>query len=169
MTEKKGIKPNKWWQRRLQMWWKWKCVAWHLLESVKGKRQLVSPLLDCLSYKLLRIGPMLSLHLVLFNFILFFFFKRMFICFLMKMIYINNKHCKKSADAVCCRITWKNNDERHRALMRHLESHIKRQPGVFHSLGNWCLSLMPRASLKGWMLWFGCQMGIFFLELYLIF
>ena len=88
----------------------------------------------------------------------------MFICFLMKMIYINNKHCDESTDAVCCRITWKNNDERRQALMRHLELHIKRQPGVFlHSLGNWCLSLMPCASLKGWRLWFGCQMGRFFL------
>lgn len=74
-------------------------------------------------------------------------FQWMFIHCLMKMIYINNKHCEKSADAVCYRITWKNNDERHQALMRHLELHIKRQPGVFlHSLGNWCLSLMPGAS-----------------------
>ena len=117
---------------------------------------------DCVSYKLLRIGLVLSPHLVIFNFI--FFFSSMFICFLMKMIYINNKHCDESTDAVCCRITWKNNDERRQALMRHLELHIKRQPGVFlHSLGNWCLSLMPCASLKGWRLWFGCQMGRFFL------
>lgn len=79
------------------------------------------------------------------------------------MIYINNKHCEESTDAVCCRITWKNNDERRQALMRHLELHIKRQPGVFlHSLGHWCLSLMPCASLKGSRLWFGCQMGRFF-------
>lgn len=131
----------------------------HLVESVNGKRQLVFPFLDCVSYKLFRIGPILSVHLVIFNF---FFFQRMFICFLMKMIYINNKHCEKSADAVCYRITWKNNDERHQALMRHLELHIKRQPGVFlHSLGNWCLSLMPCASLTGWMLWFGSQMTRF--------
>lgn len=40
----------------------------HLLESVNGKRQLVFPFLDCLSYKLRRIGPMLSVHLVIFNF-----------------------------------------------------------------------------------------------------
>lgn len=77
----------------------------HLLESVNGKRQLVYLFLDCVSYKLLRIGPMLSVHLVIFNFFFFSFFQRMFICFLMKMIYINNKHCEKSADAVCYRIT----------------------------------------------------------------
>jgi len=55
----------------------------------------------------------------------------MFICFWMEMIYINNKRCEKSADAMCFRITRKNNDERHHALMRHLELHLKRQPGVF--------------------------------------
>lgn len=68
-----------------------------------------------------------------------------------EVIYINNKQCEKSADAVCYRITWKNNDERHQVLMRHLEMHIKRQPGVFlHSLANWCLSLLPWASLQVW-------------------
>lgn len=41
----------------------------HLLESVNGKRQLVVPFLDCVSSKLLRIEPMLSFHLVIFNFI----------------------------------------------------------------------------------------------------
>ena len=42
---------------------------------------------------------------------------------------------------MCYIIIWKNNDERHQALMRHLELHIKREPGVsLHSLGNWCLS-----------------------------
>ena len=134
----------------------------HLLESVNGKWQLVFPFLDCGCYKLLRIGPVLPVQLVIPYFVFFCFFQRMFISFLMKMIYINNKQCEKSADAVCYRVTWKNNDERHQALMRHLELHIKRQPGVFlHSLGNWSLSLMPFTSLKGWMLWFVCQMGHF--------
>lgn len=74
---------------------------------------------------------------------------------LMKVIYINNKHYESSADAVCCRITWKNNDERHQVLMRHLELHIKRQPGVFlHSWVNWSLSLMLCMSLKWQMPWF---------------
>lgn len=41
----------------------------HLLESVDRKKQLVFPFLDCKSYKLLRIRQMLSLHLVIFNFI----------------------------------------------------------------------------------------------------
>lgn len=41
----------------------------HLVELVNGKRQLVFPFLDCVSYKLLRIGPMLSVHLVIFNLI----------------------------------------------------------------------------------------------------
>lgn len=155
----KGDWEKKEWKlkKKLQMWYlKMEMCSRHLLESVNGKRQLVFPSLDCVRSKLLRTGPMLSFHLVIFNFNFFFFLKRMFICFLMKMIYINNKHCEKSADAARYRITWKNNDERHQALMRHLELHIKRQPGVFlHSLGNWCLSLMPCASLRGWRLWFG--------------
>lgn len=162
---RKGFKPNKLSLRGLQIWWKWKVRR--LLESVNGKRQQVFPFFDCISYKLLRIGPVLSPPC---DFQFHFFFSSMFICFLMKMIYINNKHCEESTDAVCCRITWKNNDERRQALMRHLELHIKRQPGVFlHSLGNWCLSLMPCASLKGSRLWFGCQMGRFFFFFFLIF
>ena len=44
----------------------------HLLESINGKRQLVFPFLDCVTYKLLKIGPMLSFHLVIFNFFFFF-------------------------------------------------------------------------------------------------
>lgn len=123
-----------------------KMCRWHLLESVNGKRQLVL-IVEVLHSSALGQCRLFTLCFSIF----FFFFKRMFICFFMKMIYINNKHWRKSAAAVCCRITWKNNDERHRALMRHLESHIKRQPGVFpHTLGNRCLSLMPCGSLKGW-------------------
>lgn len=151
---------NKWchsdlWYLKLEM------RGRHLLESVNGKRQLVFPIFDCVRSKYLRIGPMLSPHLVIFEMAeVPALFQSMFICVLMKMIYINNKHCERSADAVCYRITWKNNDERHQALMRHLELHIKRQPGVFlHSLGNWCLSLMLCALLKGWLPCFGYQMG----------
>lgn len=77
-----------------------------------------------------------------------FFLPKLLICFLMKMICMN-KHCERSTDAVCDRITWKNNDERHPALMRHLELQIKRQPGLFlRSVGNCCLSSAPFASLR---------------------
>lgn len=55
---RKGFKPNKLSLRGLQIWWKWKVR--HLLESVNGKRQQVFPFFDCISYKLLRIGPVLS-------------------------------------------------------------------------------------------------------------
>ena len=78
----------------------------------------------------------------------------------METICINNKQCEQSADAVYRRITWKNNDERHHALMKHLVRRIKRQPGAFPgSLGNRCLFLMLWASLKTCMgvPWFGYQ------------
>lgn len=125
------------------------CV-WRLLAPVNGQRRLEFHLLHCVSYALFRIGPTMSFRLVISQFQYFFFPKGVYLLF-DEVIYINNKQCEKSADAVCYRITWKNNDERHQVLMRHLEMHIKRQPGVFlHSLGNWCLSLLPWASLQEW-------------------
>jgi hypothetical protein len=78
----------------------------------------------------------------------------------METICINNKQCEQSADAVYRRITWKNNDERHHALMKHLVRRIKMQPGAFPgSLGNRCFFLMLWASLKTCMgvPWFGYQ------------
>lgn len=124
-----------------------KCVGMkmccrHLLQSGSGKQQLLFPLLDCLSHKLLNIGPMESFPAESINLFVFLggggsaisWKMSAYMCFDVK-IYPNNSvgSCR------CCalRITWKNNDERHRPLMRHLELHIKRQPGAFlRSLGN---------------------------------
>lgn len=73
-----------------------KMCRWHLLESVNGKRQLVLPLLDCLSSELLSIGPMSSLHLVLFNFIFFFFQKDVYLRF-----HENDLHKQQTLEEEC--------------------------------------------------------------------